>query len=211
LALVVALLFSSVIGMKWRGLPAAESWVSLAGKSVFILGVSALLVGVVTSSTMMTAQSTVMSPGQSMSVSGTEVSLSSLSLKASPTTIYLPFYGTLPESLDTVLKVSLGGTSEGEISVLLRYYPSQDRFYSQPSIEGRWVDDVYVTAGPTDDVVNATSAMLTGMATASPSTVTITVEIIPGMSLVWAGVLLVLLGGAASIRQVELPLEAADN
>jgi hypothetical protein len=81
----------------------------------------------------------------------------------------------------------------GTSSTLLKFFPVPDEFFSIPSLYSSLTQDVYVVAGSTTSIDQASGQVFQSGGSASPALVSITVQTIPAIWLVWVGAAFMLL------------------
>jgi hypothetical protein len=153
-------------------------------------GVAILLLGVFVSSSMATSATETVSINQSVSTLGLKLSVLQMSTSPSPAQVYLPPYGMVPESIDTVISYSLGYEPSNVNVLVLKFYPALNQFFSTPSIRHSLLGDTYVVASATQSVRDATLLALknrTPVVLGTSTDIKITVMEIPAVSLVWLG------------------------
>jgi len=187
LPFIVALLVSAAYGItKTTTSHSGRLFSTSAIRYATCIGVSILLLGVFFSSSMQTSAAGGVQVGQGISVNGEHLTVLSISTMPSDGKVYLPTYGSVPESIDTSVVYSLNGQTSQD--ALLKYYPSVDQFFAVPSIQSSITEDVYVVVGSTSSVAQATSQAFRNGTTVYPSEVYVSITTIPGMSLVVLGI-----------------------
>jgi cytochrome c-type biogenesis protein CcmF len=161
-------------------------------KQVAVIGLSVLLIGVAMSSSLRTSLSAEVQVGQSASLGGTTVDILSANTIAAGTTVYLPPYGNVPESIDTTVGYLLSGQDPQGGTAVLQYYPGGDDFYPVPSIHSSISGDVYIVVWPTASVVKSTATTFRNGTATVPTSLELSLQVIPGVSLVWLGVAILL-------------------
>ena len=188
-ALVALALTAAVIPRRLAG-PTTARYATM-------LGLSLLMIGVAFSSGMRTSATGSVGVGQSIGVGG--VSLTVLNINTAPIarTVYLPGHGTVSESIDTSVSYSLGGRASGDGVAALRYFPVLDEYVPVPSIESSAGADLYVTVSQTPSVIQATAAAFENGTATAPQQVSVNIQTIPDVSLVWLGAAIVFLANFA--------------
>jgi cytochrome c-type biogenesis protein CcmF len=157
------------------------------------IAVAVLIIGVAFSSTLRTSSSAELGVGQSTSVGGLHLTVTSVETFPSGGTVYLPPTGSAPESIDTQVGYSVAGQGASSGVAQLKYFPALDEFIPFPSVQSVISSDLYVVIGQTGEIVQATSAAFRNGTSSSPSSVGVSVQVIPGVFLVWIGALVLLL------------------
>lgn len=161
---------------------------------VAFLGIGVLLVGVFISSSMQVSATETLRAGDSFNAVGLELSIVRIAIFPSDRQVFFPPYGILPESIDTRVIYTSSDEPSASRTMLLRYYPVFDRFVATPSIQRSLMEDIYIVASATTTVRQATVSTLENKNATMPTDIKITVKRIPGVSLVWLGVTILVIG-----------------
>lgn len=187
LPFIVALLVSAVYGITKTATSHSGRFFSTSAiRYATYIGISILLLGVFFSSSMQTSAAGGVQVGQSIGVNGENLTVLSISTTPSDSKVYVPAYGSVPESIDTSVVYSLNGQTSQD--ALLKYYPSVDQFFAVPSIQSSITEDVYVVVGSTNSVAQATSQAFRNGTMGYPSEAYVSITTIPGMSLLVLGI-----------------------
>jgi cytochrome c biogenesis factor len=176
--------------LKWIVKSRGRFYPFLDVKYVAFLGLAILLLGVFVSSSMEVSATETVAVGKSFTALGSEFSVVQIATIPSANRIFLPPYGMVPESIDSRISCTLGDQSSGTVVLLLRYYPARDQFVPTPSIQSSLGGDTYIVASATDSIRQATAVAFRNRTSTAPIDVKITVTKIPAVSLVWAGVVI---------------------
>jgi len=150
------------------------------------LGIGILLVGVLLSASTRTSATVDMGVGESITVGDTRLTILSITTTPGAGTVDLPGHGIVSATADTLVTYTISGQA-GTSSTLLKFFPVPDTFFSIPSIYYSLTQDTYVVASATNSVVQATGQVFGNGGSASPVSVGIAVQTIPGIWLVWVG------------------------
>jgi cytochrome c biogenesis factor len=159
-------------------------------KYLAFLGVALLLLGVFVSSSMQVSRSEIVRAGQSFDAFGLELSVRQISTYPSAQQIFLPPYGMVPESVDSRITYTSSDDPSVANSLFLKYYPALDRYVPTVSIQHTFLEDIYIVAGSTESVRQTTALVFGNRSAGTPFDVRITVTLIPAVSLVWLGTML---------------------
>jgi cytochrome c-type biogenesis protein CcmF len=170
---------------------------SSTSRYLTLIAVSILLIGVLFSSSMRASVSSDVAVDHSLTVDGVNLTVLSISTAPGGGLVYLPGYGSVPETIVTSVNYKLSGQYTGTGTVLLSYFPGVDGFYPEPSIHGSLGQDLYLAAASTPSVIQSTSDVFRNGTSSNPTYVLLSIQIIPGISLVWLG--------AAILFAVNLP------
>ena len=184
---------ASEIAARPRG-GSALSFVRLAT----LMGIFVLLLGVAFSSTMKTSVYANLGAGQSAGVGGNSLVVNGANTAPSVSKVYLPAYGSEPESVDSVFQFTIDGQVAAG-SADLKYYPSLDQFYPVPSVYSGLAGDLYVVEQQTASVVRSTSEAFYNGTAGDPNVVSLNLQFIPGVSFVWLGAAIAILANVPAI------------
>ncbi len=190
---VLALLAGGLVGIvsTLRPAPKRAPWGSTV-RYVTVVGIAFLLLGVLVSASERTTVTASLGIGDSLVIGNTKLMVQNITTTPSTGKVGMPGYGNVPETVNTVVTYSLDGQS-GSTETLLKYYPVSDQFFSVPSIYGSLAQDIYVVAGTTTSINQATGQVFANGGSASPTLVSISVQTIPGIWLVWMGTAIMVL------------------
>jgi cytochrome c-type biogenesis protein CcmF len=157
-------------------------------KFLVFLGLAILLLGVFLSSSMQSTATKTVSIGGNFSALNLKIQVIQITTSPSASQIFLPPYGTIPESIDSRISYTWSNEPGGQQVLCVKYYPALDQFSSTPIVHSSVAGDIYIVANATESIRQATLQAFRNRATASATDVQITVTWIPAVSLVWAGV-----------------------
>jgi cytochrome c biogenesis factor len=156
-------------------------------KFIAFFGLAVLLLGVFLSSSMQSTATETVPIGGSFSAPDLNIHVIQITTSPSAGQIFLPPYGTVPESIDSKITYTLSNEPLDPQVVYLKYYPALDQFSSVPIVRSSIFGDIYVVASATESIRQATILVFRNKTAATPTDVQITVTWIPAISLVWAG------------------------
>jgi cytochrome c biogenesis factor len=190
-AVLLAALASPLLAVKRHSRPAVS-------RTLIHLGFVIVLLGVFASST--TQQVTVINDvkmGSTVQASGLTLTLAQCSSCTDNNSIELK-QGIFPQSSNLVVDTAVIDSARVYNPQLSVYLYTAYGLISQPTIIRTGLDDIYIHANVTQEVYSALLNSLAGNSS-MPETLTITVEKVPMINVVWVGVSLLVVGGVISI------------
>jgi cytochrome c-type biogenesis protein CcmF len=204
---VLALLAASAYGLVKYVLRLRPTRRHAAFRRLIFFGLALLLIGVFVSASMQSSVTVTVTPGETIRTSGLKLIVVDITTSPSDRQAFVPRYGMRADSIDTKIIYTMSDAPSDSKVLVLRYYPAFDRYLPEPSIFRSLTSDTYLSVGVTDAVRKATLSAFANGTETRPTNVRIAVRTIPGISFMWLGVALAIIGGLP-FAFVKSPMQA---